>query len=482
MLAAAGLAAAQPAGAVEERRCSQAKSSVDRVLECVTLDGVLEHAQAFQRIADANNGNRASGTSGFDASLDYVERRMKAAGYRVSRQPFQFFAFAEAGDSAFEQTAPTPTTYTEGTDFAVTSQSEPGDVTAPVTPVDLQLGIGNTSTSGCEAEDFADFPEGDIALLQRGDCTFEIKGENAAAAGATGLLFFNQGNTADPGRTGIPAVTLGNGYTGGLPALNLTYALGAELSGVDGLETRLFANVTRVESTTENLIAESKGGDAGNVVMAGAHLDSVPAGPGINDNGSGSSALLDVAEALAKSKPANKLRFAWWSAEEASLVGSTYYVSQLSEDEIADHEMYLNFDMVGSPNYGLFILDGDGSGFGTSGPDGSDDIEALFERYFVERDIPSEPAAFTGRSDYQAFINNGIPSGGLFTGADGIKTAAQVAKWGGTAGIQYDPCYHLACDTIANINNTALETNADAMAYVIFLYASGQEAITVGEG
>ena len=479
-LGAVGLAVTQSAEAAEERPCNQIQGSVDRVLECVTLEGVLEHEQAFQDIADANNGTRASGTSGFDASLDYVEERMKGAGYRVTRQPFEFHAFAEVGDSELEQTAPGQVTYVEGTDFSVTSQSEPGDVTALVTPVDLDLGLGNTSSSGCEEEDWADFPEGNIALLQRGFCTFEVKGELAAAHGASGILFFNQGDVDNAGRMGIPAVTLSNDYTGGIPALNLTYALGEQLAGIEGLEMRLFANVTRVLSITENLIADSKGGDPDNLVMAGAHLDSVNEGPGINDNGSGSSALLEVAEALAKAKPVNKLRFAWWSAEEASLVGSTFYVGQLSDEQIAQHEMYLNFDMVGSPNYGFFILDGDGSGFGLEGPDGSDDIEALFERYYAERGVPSEPAAFTGRSDYQAFINNGIPSGGLFTGADGIKTAAQVLKWGGVVNEQYDQCYHQACDTIDNINHTALRVNADAMGYVIYLYASGQETITVG--
>jgi Zn-dependent M28 family amino/carboxypeptidase len=152
-------------------------------------------------------------------------------------------------------------------------------------------------------------------------------------------------------------------------------------------------------------------------------------------------------------------------------------VAELSESELDGIEMYLNFDMVGSPNYGLFIYDGDGSGFGLSGPDGSDEIEALFERYYAERDIPSEPTEFSGRSDYQAFINNGVPAGGLFTGAEGIKTEAQAEKWGGTAGIAYDPCYHQACDTIDNLSHDALDVNADAIAYVVFLYASGKEAI-----
>ncbi|MGH3480222.1 MAG: M28 family metallopeptidase [Nocardioidaceae bacterium] len=460
---------------------SRTNDSIRKLLECVTLDGLLEHQEAFQRIADSNDDNRASGTSGYDDSLDYVEDRLRDAGYSTTRQEFDFFKFTDLGGSVMQQTAPGNVTYVEGTDFIATPHSEEGDVTANVTAVDLQLGPNNTSTSGCEAADFAGFPAGNIALIQRGTCTFEQKGENAAAAGAVGILFFNQGNNpADPTRMGLPAVTLGNGYTGGIPALSTTYQLGADLSALSGLRMRLFADVTRVPATTENLIAESRRGDPHNVIMAGAHLDSVAEGPGINDNGSGSSALIEVAEQMAKTKVKNKLRFAWWGAEEDGLVGSTEYVNRLvaaGGTGLADIEMYLNFDMIASPNYGLFIYDGDGSGFGLVGPPGSDDIEALFERYYAERDIPSEPTAFTGRSDYQAFINNGIPAGGLFTGAEVPKTPAQAAKWGGTANIAYDPCYHSACDTIDNLAHDAFAINADAIAYVTYLYAKGNEVI-----
>jgi Zn-dependent M28 family amino/carboxypeptidase len=477
-IALAGLVATQAPVQADKSGCTvRTNDSVRKVLNCVTLNGVLEHEQALQDIADANGGIRSVGTPGYAASADYVEDRLTAAGYVVSRQTFDVFAFEEIGPDELEQISPNPTTYVEDTDFDATPQSEPGDVTAHVTPVDIQLGLGNTSTSGCESDDFAGFPDGDIALIQRGFCTFEIKGENAAAAGASGILFFNQGNTADPARNGIPAVTLSNDYTADIPALNLTYALGAELSAITDLEMRLFANVSRVPSTTQNVIAESKGGDPNNVIMAGAHLDSVPEGPGINDNGSGSSGLIEVAETLAKAKPKNKIRFAWWGAEESGLVGSTFYVNSLLPADRAKIELYLNFDMIGSPNYGLFIYDGDGSGFGLTGPDGSDDIEALFERYYAERDIPSEPTAFTGRSDYQAFINNGIPAGGLFTGAEVPKTAAQVAKWGGMAGVAYAHCYHSACDTIDNLNHDALAINADAVAYVVYLYSTGLEVI-----
>ena len=190
---------------------------------------------------------------------------------------------------------------------------------------------------------------------------------------------------------GIPAVTLGNGYTGGIPALSATYALGATLAGTPGLRMRLFANVSRTPGTTTNVIADSKRGDASNVVMAGAHLDSVAEGPGINDNGSGSSALLEVAEQMSKVKTENRVRFAWWGAEEAGLVGSTFYVNDLVANDEAGLdaiELYLNFDMVASPNYGLFRYDGDGSDFGLVGPDGSDEIEATFEPLLLRAEHP----------------------------------------------------------------------------------------------
>jgi Zn-dependent M28 family amino/carboxypeptidase len=218
--------------------------------------------------------------------------------------------------------------------------------------------------------------------------------------------------------------------------------------------------------------------------MVGAHLDSVNAGPGINDNGSGSAALLEVAEQMAKVKPVNKVRFAWWGAEESGLVGSTYYVNNLSQEDRNKITLYLNFDMVGSPNHVFFIYDGDDSdavGAG-AGPAGSAEIEKTFEAFFNLRGVPFKGTDFSGRSDYGPFIAAGIPSGGLFTGAEGVKTAAEAALWGGTAGQAYDPCYHLACDTYANNNDTALDVNSDAVAFATLQYAMNTSDINAVKG
>ncbi len=208
--------------------------------------------------------------------------------------------------------------------------------------------------------------------------------------------------------------------------------LGAELAGIAGLEMRVFANTLRQILPTANVLAEKTGVNDNNVVMAGAHLDSVLAGPGINDNGSGSAAVLETAIQMAHVQPQNTLRFAWWGAEESGLVGSTNYVNGLNQAQKDRIALYLNFDMIGSPNYIFMVYDGDESGFTAPVPvpPGSIAIEDLFESFYTLSGEPYDDAEFSGRSDYQAFILNGIPAGGLFTGAEVTKTVAQAGDLG----------------------------------------------------
>ncbi|MFJ3227988.1 M28 family metallopeptidase [Streptomyces sp. NPDC086783] len=211
--------------------------------------------------------------------------------------------------------------------------------------------------------------------------------------------------------------------------------------------------------TGYNLIADWPGGDTGRVVMAGSHLDSVTAGPGINDNGSGSAAVLEAALTVARTnyQPTKHLRFAWWGAEELGMVGSRYYVNSLSSTNRSRISGYLNFDMIGSPNPGYFVYDDDPA------------IEKTFKTYFTGIGVPTEiETEGDGRSDHAPFKNAGIPVGGLFSGADYIKTSAQATKWGGTAGRAFDSCYHSSCDTSSNINDTALNRHADALAYAVW--------------
>ncbi len=475
-----------PAAMAGDASCDvRTTDNFKKLLLCVTLDGVRAHQSALQAIADANNGIRTSGTPGYDASKDYVVAKMTEYGYNVTVQTFLFNTFIDLGPSILEQTAPGAAAYVEGVDYNEMAQSVPGNVTAAVTAVDVNLVPPRASTSGCEAADFAGFTPGNIALIQRGTCTFQLKAENAAAAGAVGVVIFNQGNT--PARTGLINGTLGNTYAGGIPVVEATYARGEEWAGTPGLVLHMFVNVFRGQATTYNVLAESKYGDPNNVVMAGAHLDSVNEGPGINDNGSGSAALLEIAKQMRKVNPRNKVRFSWWGAEESGLVGSTYYVTNLSQAEQDKIALYLNFDMVGSPNHVFFVYDGDNSAFPVgpgvaAGPPGSGEIEQLFEDFFASQGLPSKPTPFSGRSDYGPFIAVGIPSGGLFTGAEGIKTAQEAIDFGGTAGIAYDPCYHQACDTYANVKLTALDVNSDAIAYAVLQYAMNTSDVNGQKG
>jgi aminopeptidase S len=228
--------------------------------------------------------------------------------------------------------------------------------------------------------------------------------------------------------------------------------------------------------TGYNLVADWPGGDTADTLMVGAHLDSVTAGPGINDNGSGSAANLEVALAVSRAalQPTRHLRFGWWGAEELGLRGSTAYVNSLTGAQKAAITGYLNFDMVASPNPGYFLYDGDNSDNTGSGPGpaGSAQIEQTLAGYFASIGVPTRGTDFDGRSDYGPFIAAGIPAGGIFTGAEGRKTAAQVQLWGGTAAA-FDPCYHASCDTSANIDDTALDRNSDAIAYTVWTLAAG---------
>jgi Zn-dependent M28 family amino/carboxypeptidase len=476
-IVALAVAAMVPAGealaAPPQAACdARSNNTYPKILECIRLDQVRAHQAAFQAIADANGGTRAAGLPGYTASVEYVVDKLEAAGWEVTLDEFDYEFTPPA---VLQQLTPVSATYDTGA-FA---GSGFGEITGAVIPVDINLVPPRASTSGCEASDFTglDFSgPSDIALIQRGTCTFGIKALNAQNAGAEAVIIFNQGN--DPTREGLIIGTLlPDGAAVTIPVVGASFADGAALSQAG---STAFIRVDPPESRPQvNVIAENPGRNDANVVMAGAHLDSVQAGPGINDNGSGSAALIEVAEQLAHVENENTLRFAWWGAEEDGLLGSTAYVAGLSQAEKDRIALYLNFDMVGSPNYIFMTQDADESSFTApvAVPDGSIAIEDLFESFYTLRDEPYDDAAFDGRSDYQAFILNGIPAGGLFTGAEVPKTAEQQAIWGGTVGAQFDPCYHLACDTFANNNNHALATNADSIGFSLLTYLYSTESV-----
>jgi Zn-dependent M28 family amino/carboxypeptidase len=461
-------------------------NSVKKIEKAVTLEGVMSHLEAFQDIAD-QYGDRAAGRPGYRASVDYVVEQLTAAGYTPQVQEFEFEYFDE--NNVLSRTAGgTTTTYVDGDDYLrnrFDTGSPEGSATGSLVLVDL---ASPDNTSGCTADDYGVLPADSVVLVQRGGCGFAVKALAAQAAGAEAVIIRN--NPGDDSL--INMIGPAAGLT--IPAVFVTHSVGVDLAGTPGATVTVTVDYDAETRVAWNVLAETAAGNDDNTVMAGAHLDSVQDGAGINDNGSGSAALLETAIQMQNTKPNNTVRFAWWGAEEEGLLGSEYYVSQLSDEEIADIALYLNFDMIASPNYMFGIYDGDNSG-GTAEPgfipEGSAQIEDVFEAFYDGRSLPSQDSEFSGRSDYGAFIAEGIPAGGLFTGAEVPKTAAEAALYGGVPGAPYDPCYHEACDNltgegqdvalydalredydlVGNINTFALDVNADAVAAAVMTFA-----------
>jgi Zn-dependent M28 family amino/carboxypeptidase len=457
--------------------------------EAVTLAGVRQHQKQFQNFADQSDGTREASTKGYTLSADYVEGLMESAGYDVTRQRFEYNFYEELAPPTIVGTSPGfPFTYTDGANISTMDYSGSGTVTGVVQGVNdniVPLPVGqpdSTSNAGCEDADFTGFT-GDIALIQRGTCFFYEKIANAVEAGSDAVIIFNEGNSEE--RSGIDFGQAS--FPQDVPVIEMSAEAGAALVEFIEAEAAADRQVTLTVTTStvseiresENVIAQTRTGRTDRVVISGAHLDSVLEGPGINDNGSGSAGQLEVAQEMAKLgiTPVNQVRFIWFGAEEAGLVGSAYYVSQLSKRELKNIAVMLNFDMIGSPNPGWFVYDGDASDTPSTGSTGSGVVEAVFVDFFDSIDRQTEPTAFDGRSDYDAFVAAGIPAGGLFTGAEDIKTAAQAAKWGGTAGVAFDPCYHQACDTYANVDERALDEMTDAMAHAILTFAMTTSAV-----
>ncbi|MEU3445720.1 M28 family metallopeptidase [Streptomyces thermolilacinus] len=460
------LASASPASADRAKPAKEASKLAARLVDSASADDAHRHLRKFQQIADSAGGNRAAGTLGYDASAAYVYTQLKKAGYDVSYQDFPFM-YTQTQAEKLSVVSPQPRditvsamTYTKSTPVGGTKAA------LAAAPVDAD------GSHGCEPADFAAGAfTGKVALIQRGGCTFAAKQANAAAAGAVVALVYNNVDGALSG-------TLGSSDAAKIPTGGISKAEGEALAAavaVGTVEVNVEIRQLQEQRTTRNVIAETQRGNAANTVMLGSHLDSVTAGPGINDNGSGSAGLLDVALKFAKykDKTSNKVRFAWWGAEENGLLGSEHYVGALDDLGRKEIKLYLNFDMIASPNYGLFVYDGDNSdGVGApAGPAGSAQLERDINEFLDKQGHPHEGTDFTGRSDYGPFIEVGIPSGGTFTGAEGIKTAKQAEKFGGTAGVAYDPCYHAACDDLNNISMTAFDANIDVIANAVGTYA-----------
>ncbi|TFH90632.1 M28 family metallopeptidase [Vibrio ouci] len=512
-----------------EKAAKHVSNKIDR-------KAVVEHLSELEGRAsvttDGNSTTRAAGTDGYKYSVEYIIETMQDHDYNVSVQEFDFRAWEELAGTSLNVAGSELVgvrTAAEGqeADFAAMSYSgnSNGTISATAAFITPDFRFDATdydSTDGCEASDFNGIDvQGKVAVIQRGGCSFDAKVINAQNAGAKGVIVFNQGNSE--GRTSVVNGTLGSDSAATIPAFGARFDLGKQwydASQTGDVNVVLNINVQDEMVVTQNIIAETKGGDDSQIIMLGAHLDSVPEGPGINDNGSGTAGLLEYAVTLAELKAPvkNKVRFAWWAAEEAGLVGSEYYTNELfgplynqaQQEILAQFELedpsqftpeqiemvearyndlnkiklYLNFDMIGSPNYVFGVMDGDLSDTKDSPdnaytgdftpPYGTSHIESKFNDFFDNKKEGTVPQALSKRSDYAGFADWGVAFGGLFTGAEKVKSAQEAELFGGEIDVAYDVCYHKACDDLNNISQKALYVNTQSLAYVTTFYAFSQ--------
>ena len=427
---------------------NRVNNTPEKLIDCVNKDDLWAHMVKFQQIADANLGadghpSRNSGEPGYKASADYVADVMRAAGYSVTEQEYKFHYRSFVGDPLMKELSPTPQTFGLGTEFnpaaiagSVTAKVQPaGGIVVPATPTP-------SSASGCAAADFAGFVVGNIALIQRGTCTFAQKVANAEAAGASAAVIFNEGN---PGRTGLFNGSLAG--TEKIPVLFTSYAVGTELLGqyVPGSAPVLNVNVQTIDDPNRsdwNVIADSRGGDPNNILVIDAHLDAI-FGAGMLDNASGSATILDIAQQLANTNTRNKLRFIWFGGEELGLLGSKYYVNTLPADELAKIKFDLDADVTATPNYVAGVLDPKdgvnlfGRGPGTPMPPSIWAPSAIARDYGIDylNSIGKNNILFSADgTDAFEFQQAGIPASGVLTGQDCCKLASDVALFGGYEG------------------------------------------------
>lgn len=437
--------------------------------KAVTAAAIRVHQSAFQNIADNNGGQRSSLGAAHDATIDYIRGQLTPGGYATSVQPFSFTYGGDLAVPEFGRVSPNPHVFVAGADFQTMTYSGSGNVTAPIRNVDLLIPSNGFSTSGCEAADFAGFPTGAIALVQRGTCSFQIKAINALAAGASAVIVMNEGNI--PERTGVVGGTLGAPPpTVPIPVIGTTYAIGVELAGMSSPVVRIKTVVAMGSASSSNLIAETPGGDPENVVVVAASPDA-RFGPGINA-ASGAAAMIELARVFAAQErsPRNRLRFLWLGAYPEGQEGATHYVSQLSDAERARIRAVIDVQALGSPNFGRFVVDGDQIPGVAADPKvdaGSAAIEAMFKDYFDA--VGLSFGSTTAVQNAGVFRGAGIPFGGVHSGYATPKSPAEAAMFGGTAGADFDPCYWLACDTFANTSLTALDQLSDANAHVVLL-------------
>jgi Zn-dependent M28 family amino/carboxypeptidase len=436
------------AGAKTAGTCdTQVNDTAAKLLPCITTSDLMNHMQQFEDIAVANPGpdghpSRNSGEPGYLASVMYVKNLMDAAGYTTHIQQYTFPYFAFKAIPAMSEVSPTAQTFTLGVDFDAGQAA--GVSTAPVQPAGgIQIPPGPTassSSSGCTAGDFSGFTSGHIALIQRGTCNFGVKVQNAVNAGASGVIIFNEGQ---PGRTDAMGISIqdanNNVFIPNVPVVFTTFALGAQLyadAQTGTLPVVSIAVPAEVDPLRAdyNLIADSPGGDKNHTVVIDAHLDAIY-GEGMLDNASGSATILEIAQLMKNVNPTNHLRFIWFGGEELGLLGSKFYVNNLSSTDASHIGYDLDADVTATPNYTLGILDPMAHDLFSSSTTANTFPNRVYKASLVARDAgveylnsQNQNHEFFSPTGTDAFEFNtiGVPASGVLTGQDCCKTQTQV--------------------------------------------------------
>jgi Zn-dependent M28 family amino/carboxypeptidase len=442
------------ASASKKVACSdQVNDTAAKLLPCITKDDLKQHMEAFESIAIANPGpdghpSRNSGEPGYWASVQYVANLMQQAGYNVTIQPYTFLYYAYKSIPTLSEVSPTPTTFVLNTDW--TPGQSTGTATAAIQPaggIVIPPSATPSSSSGCTSADFNGFVPGHIALIQRGTCNFGVKIQNAEAAGASGVLIFNEGQD---GRTETMGISIsdanGTSFVPTIPVAFTTFALGRDLyndyqAGTARVMSLTIDAIVDPNRTDWNVIADSKGGDKNHVVVVDAHLDAIY-GEGMLDNASGSATILDIAQMMKNVNPVNHLRFIWFGGEEIGLLGSQFYVDDLSSSELSHIGYDLDADVTATPNYTVGVLDPAAGDLFTNTVS-STFPNRVYKASTIARDAGIAYFNSIGKNhelfspvgtDAISFNNVGIPASGVLTGQDCCKTQAEVDLFGGTTG------------------------------------------------
>jgi len=427
--------------------------------DSISIDVLLERAHKLYEIAqtseeDHGHPTRVIGSPGHEGTLQYVVNSLSDLGdyYNISVQDF-----------------PVTLSNVSQSRFIIGHDVPKSAVPMGLTPAtkDRQPVYGDlvlVQKSGCDSSDYPENVKDNIAFIRRGLCSFGDKSIGAGKAGAVAAVIYNTEPEELHGTLGEPTAdhvaTFGLGGEEGNKVAH-------RLAGGEAIDAIAFIDAEIKTIRTTNILAQTEEGDPDNCVMLGGHSDSVAEGPGINDDGSGSILVLEVAVQLAKFKVNNCVRFAWWAGEEEGLLGSDFYTASLSKEENKKIRLFMDYDMMASPNFAYQIYNATNA----VNPVGSEELRDLYVDWYKSKDLNYTFISFDGRSDYDGFIRHGIPAGGIATGAEAVKTEEDADKFGGHVGKWLDSCYHQLCDDIGNLNLTAWEVSTKLIAHSVATYA-----------